>query len=217
MEKYGTIPPKFTKDWWSHYWTYYKFHFLAGLFIAFSVGSLIHSCVTQIDYDLKIQYAAYGLSPKEEIVTKLEEKLTDLSEDVTANEKVEVYAGIISGLSEESPESIQYESAILTKFMAEIQTAENHIYIVDKSFADRLIDYECLRPVNEWADKFEESDLYSNVLLSLSNNETFANMGFNTENLYIGVLALREKLKADEEYMSKYENAVNVAKQLIKE
>ena len=71
MEKYGTIPPRFTKGWWEHYWTYYKFHFLGALFAIFAIVSVVHSCATQVHYDLQIQYAAYSLQPADELFIKL--------------------------------------------------------------------------------------------------------------------------------------------------
>lgn len=218
MEKYGTIPPRFTKDWWSHYWTYYKLHFFFGVFIAFAVGSLIHSCVTQIHYDLKIQYAAYNVQPSTENLESFNAYISSISEDVTENGKIETTTDlIVTPSADSSPDAAQYEYAVLTKFMAQIEASENQIYIVDKEFADKLIAYECLMPVKEWADEISDDLVYENNLVSLEKNSKLKEFGFNTENLYIGVLNLKKSQKDDNEFIKKLENAKYTANQLIKE
>ena len=218
MEKYGTIPPKFTKDWWAHYWTYYKLHFFFGLFIAFAVGILIHSCVTQIHYDLQVQYAAYSAQPPADTLANFDDLIFSLCEDVTGNGKVETNTSVtVTPLADSSPDAVQYEYAVLTKFMAQIQASENQIYIVDKAFAEKLIAYECMLPVSEWADEVSDDLVLQNSLISLSQNSKLSKLGFDTENLYMGVLNLQQSQMDDDEYVAKFENAKNIAHQLIKE
>ena len=116
-----------------------------------------------------------------------------------------------------SPDAAQYEYAVLTKFMAQIEASENQIYIVDKSFAEKLITYECLLPVSEWADEVSDDLIYQDSLISLSQNSKLTGFGFDAENLYMGVLNIKQSKKDDAEYVAKFENAKNVANQLIKE
>lgn len=218
MEKYGTIPPRFTKDWWAHYWTYYKLHLFFALFIIFSVSHIIHSCVTQVDYDVKVQYAAYNIQPSAETLTRFDNYISSICKDVTGNKKIENTTDInIIPSADTSNYSSEYEYAIFTKFIAQIETCENQIYIVDKSFAEKLISYECLASVNEWADDFSDDLVYENKLISLSQNSKLKDFGFDTQNLYIGILNIIESEKDNLEYAEKFENAKNIANKLIKE
>lgn len=218
MEKYGTIPPRFTKEWWSHYWTYYKLHLFFALFIAFAIGQVIHSCVTEKNYDLKIQYAAYGAQPSAEALMALDNKIISLSSDVTGNGRVETNTDVtVTPPIGSSPDSMQYEYAVITKLIAQTEAGESQIYIVDKAFADKLISYQCLLPVTQWANEVPDNLHYKESLISLSENSLFKGFGFDTKNLYIGVLDLKESFREDNERVEKFENAVKVAKQLIKE
>ncbi len=218
MEKYGTMPPRFSKDWWEHYWTYYKFHFLAIILIIFVIVELVHGCVTRVHYDIQIEYAAYSQMPQDESITKLNDFLTSSSSDVTGNGKVEAHIGCsIAADPKSSAAAMQYENAVITKFMTQLQTSENQIYIVDKKFADKLIDFESLLPVSEWATDIDDDAILENSLISLSGNSTLSEMGFDTDYLYIGVLSLKDYEKNDEEAMSKFENAKHIANELIKE
>ena len=40
-EKYGEVPPKFTKKWWEYFWDYYKWH------VIITVVAVLIASVTQ--------------------------------------------------------------------------------------------------------------------------------------------------------------------------
>ena len=130
MEKYGTIPPRFTKDWWAHYWYYYKIHFIVIVCIIGMIASFIHHIVTEIHYDLKVQIVSSTLIP-EDSIEKLNSKISEWSSDVTQNDKTEttVYQ---QTLLEGTAENAEYMTAISTKLMADLSVGDYYIYIADK-------------------------------------------------------------------------------------
>lgn len=215
MEKYGTIPPRFTKAWWAHYWYYYKIHFIAIVCILAAVISFIHHIVTEIHYDLQVQFVS-STPVSEESINLLEEKISEFSEDVTKNNKVEtiVYQQTMLG---DTPENMQYNQAIATKLMADLAIGDYYIYIGDKAFIDSYASSGGFMNVTEWADNVLPEKIYNSIAYSLSGNEQFSQMGFDTENMYIMVLQLYEAKKDKPEKISAHENAINTAISLIKE
>ena len=216
MEKYGTIPPKFTKDWWIHYWTYYKLHFLLGTFLFFAVVHLIYTNVTAVNHDLKIKYLTTNALIPTESLTILEEKATEVSGDVTNNKKTEVAI-----LPETMPAFNDYSQAqmlqaVQARTIAELQVAENQIYIVDKAIAELLHSYQCMLPVTEWAGDGFQDKTYCDIALSLSEVDLFNDSGFNTSDLYMCVISPSEDCLKDKECVKKFENGKAVAKELIK-
>ena len=53
-EKYGTVPKKFTKEWWSWYWMYYKWHTIGVIFALFLVFLTFMESLTAEKYDLTL-------------------------------------------------------------------------------------------------------------------------------------------------------------------
>lgn len=215
MEKYGTIPPRFTKAWWAHYWFYYKYHLIAVLCAIIFVVSYARSCITAIDYDLKVQmYSQYMLV--EEQTSAIEDKLREISGDATGNGKVEVMLLSQADLPE-SAENAEFNYATSMKFMADLEAADHNIYIVNKNYADKLTQQECMASRDLWAGDVAEDLCYGESFVSLSGNKFFADLGVDTDDLYIGVLSLYDRYKDKEENVKRYENALVVAKELIKE
>lgn len=218
MEKYGTIPPKFTKDWWGHYWHYYKFHITLGLILLAGVVYLVLALVNKIDYDLSVEIVTtnYYLTPDE--TEQLHTRIDSVAQDVTGNNKIDVeYQNDVFSASETNMNDIQQNNAVITRIMAEVETGAKQLYIVDKEIADYLIDFECLLPVSEWAGEIPEERIYKEHLVLVSGNPVFLEMGINTSDLYIGVLELRDDIKDDEALKVKQDNAKYVALELIKE
>lgn len=55
-EKYGTIPKRFTKDWWSYFWDYYKVHTLVTVGIIAAIIITIIQVRSTPKYDLYVTY-----------------------------------------------------------------------------------------------------------------------------------------------------------------
>lgn len=219
MEKYGTIPPKFTKEWWEYFWTYYKFHTIVAVVIVGLIIYTVHAVRSTVEYDLTVYMLAQNEHPSDESMKKLEDKLNLLSEDVNKNGKVQTTINVDVYSGDTNIAYIQYANSMTqtTKFIAEATNADNQIYIVDRATADILISYGCMLPVVEWADGVDTLDIYKDYFLSLYQNPVFTSWGFDDKNLYMGILVPSEDTKDYELKMRMYENAKKVANQLIKE
>ena len=215
MEKYGTIPPRFTKAWWSHYWYYYKFHFIAIVCAIIMVASFIHHIVTEIHYDLKVQVIA-STPILDESIELLNKKISELSADVNENGKVETIV-YHQPLLDTSPQNAEYLSAIGTKIMADLTIGDHYIYVGDKAFVENYGASGSFMPVSQWAGNISSDKIYNDVAYSLSENASFNDAGINPEDLYIMVLHLYQAKKDDAEEIKAHENALNTALSLIKE
>lgn len=215
MEKYGTIPPRFTKAWWAHYWYYYKFHFIAIVCAVIMVASFIHHIVTEIHYDLKVQIVA-STPILDESIELLNQKISEISLDVTENGKVETLV-YHQPLLDSSPQNAEYLSAIGTKIMADLTIGDHYIYIGDKTFVENYGASGSFMPVSQWAGTVSADMIYNDVAYSLSQNTSFNDAGINSDDLYIMVLHLYQAKKDDAEEIKAHENAINTALSLIKE
>lgn len=219
MEKYGTIPKRFTKDWWEYFWTYYKIHTIVFFVVIALIIYTVHAVTSVKDYDLTVYLVSNNEPPATESMKRLEGKLHELSSDVDENNqvlattKVDVFA--------KDPQNMHTEYANnmtqTTKFIAEATCADNQIYIVDRNSADILISYGCMLPVKDWATDIDSLDIYKDYFLSLYQNPVFTSWGFDDKNLYMGILVPPEDVKNYELKMKMFENAKKVANQLIKE
>ena len=48
-EKYGEVPPKFTKKWWEYFWDYYKWHVIITVVAVLIASVTIVQCATRTE------------------------------------------------------------------------------------------------------------------------------------------------------------------------
>ena len=224
MEKYGTIPPKFTKGWWAHYFYYYKFHALAVAFVIFMVGSIIYSNVTRVHYDLQVSYMGlFGINPDHEAA--LNEYFGEAIEDVTENGKKEIgymYYSFdnIMGDGTMSEEEYAYQM----KFSAELQAGDSDVYIMTGANADELAGFsENFMSVYDFVgedcpdDRIKRNESGHPYAVSIAGNESLEAMGIDTSDLYVSVRLLY-RINEDKPKMVKlHDNSVLAAKKLVGE
>ena len=77
-EKYGTIPPKFTREWWKYFWDYYKVHTIVTVILVAAVALTVYSKATAPKYDLTLCYAGASVlnEQTEEAIRKEASKIT---------------------------------------------------------------------------------------------------------------------------------------------
>ena len=224
MEKYGTIPPRFTKAWWAHYWYYYKFHALAIAFVLFMVGSIIYSNVTRVHYDLQVSYIGlFGINPdhEEALTAYFEEAI----EDVTENGKKEIgfiYYSFDNVMADNSLS--EEESAYQMKFAAELQAGESDLYFMTGTNANDLIGFgETFMNVNDFAgencseERIKRDENGYPYAVSVAGNKSLEAMGIDTSDLYVCVRQLYEMNQDDPEKVRLHENSVLAAKKLVGE
>lgn len=224
MEKYGTIPKRFTKAWWAHYFYYYKFHALAIAFVIFMIGSIIYSNVTRVHYDLQVSYMGlFGINPDHE--EALSEYLETAIDDVTENGKKEIgfiYYSVDNVMEDGTLSEEEY--AYQMKLMAELQGGESDLYIMTAANADELVGFsENFMNIYDFAgedfpkDRVKFNENGHPYAVSVAGNESLEAMGIDTSDLYMSVRLLYQMNEDDPEKVSLHENAVSAAKKLLGE
>lgn len=209
MEVYGEKPKKFTKEWWSYIWLYYKWHFIGVAAVIFMVVTFLHECATRPSYDLQI-----ALVTEPEVVMSQTDKMQSYAEgivnDATGNGKNEVYILPICLSDESDPQSIQVGYA---RFTAEIAMPESYVFIMSREYADTVIKNGILERTEAWAPGVE-SDGY---VVSLKDNEKLKEFGIDSSanELYMGVVSLFEDNRENELEAARHENGVKLARSLL--
>ena len=219
-EKYGTVPPKFTKAWWSYFWEYYKWHTIAIAFVILAIVVTAVQCATKEKYDLNITCGG-KIYYDTETIDKFKERVSPLAADVDGNGESSVFFQVLTISGERGQE--QYDYAMQMKLDLEAQNDCSFIYIFDKERLDRQLnlDYanEVYRPVSEWAPEKCGTDEtvkgFDGVeyAVSLENSSLLKELGMNNKDTY-AVIMLNNK--EDEKNIKAYESSVNILKEIVK-
>ncbi len=219
-EKYGVVPKKFTRAWFDHVWTYYKWYIIGVVSGIIILSTSIYSILTKPDYDLDIVYGGYKYFDEVE-EEKIEAVINTLADDITGNEKVETSLMTIPFSDAEGMQEWNYTSRI--KLDLQFQSEKGFLYIFDEKMAETMlgIDYadKAYVPVSEWTDaKISEDRLYKNegvaYAVKLLDNEHFKEQGIDMDNLYV---AVRQNYLKGEVPQKAAKNACTVASKLFNE
>lgn len=220
-EKYGVVPPKFTKEWWPYFWMYYKWHTIAAVFVILCVAITIQQCVTAPKYDLTVTYTGES-GYSQEAEETIREIIRGYTDDIDGNgEPSPFFQQLIISQNESDA---QYNYAMQTKLMLEFQNDCSFIFMMDSGSAGGLLNSESLEeafvPVNEWADTAVDEELlhYSDngtaYAVNLKNSAVFKNKGIPCEDIYI---ALEANGKDDEANKAAFENSKKIMNALIQQ
>lgn len=220
-EKYGVVPPKFTKEWWSYFWMYYKWHTIASMFIIISVTVTIVQCVNSPKYDLTVTYTGTK-NYSDEAANALTEIMNGYTDDVDENGEQSVYFQqlVFSG-SQTDP---QYNYAMQTKLMLEFQNDCSFIFMMDDQMVSDLINSSATEgvfvSVSEWAQSDVDSELLypqypegcEAYAVNLKNSTILNEKGIPCNNVYV---ALCRNNKTDEENTAAFESSKRILNALI--
>lgn len=208
MEVYGVKPKKFTKAWWGYFWEYYKWHTIGLLFASILIINTVAQCVTQVKYDLQIDFITeHGIIPEQEemLVELIEENI----EDATGNGEIDAFV-LSLNMTEGDPQMVQ---ALSTKLFVELGYSESYVFIMSKKYADMISEHEIFENTDTWAGDMANGG----QVISLKDCKLLPEMWFDmsVQDLYIGVLKVREENKDNEIELKKYENGKKFAQFLI--
>jgi len=223
MEKYGTIPPKFTKEWWDYFWEYYKKHVICVLIVMFFVLTTLYQCATKTEYDLEISFLGIG-QLSDETKEKIINQISPLITETTGNDQIDVFCYQYPYSPSESLKSevpAQQDFAMQQKYMAELNAGVCDVYIMSKSdFEASNYFSEAYTSVDEFYNKPYSDDLVIKddngraYAISLRNNSIFDNTGLADNDLYIAVRNLNSSRSKKEKSVINYDNSLKVAAKL---
>ncbi len=217
-EKYGEIPPRFTKQWWDYVWYYYKWHITITVFAIIIAAVTIVQCATRTRYDMTVVYAGH-MNYSDDEVTRLQELLSEHITDIDENGEKNVM--FMPLMFVDNPGSEEYDYAMQTKLDLSFTDDYTFIYLMDKSEAELYLQRESI------ADTFENTDLYAKntnaeilrapdgtgYAVSLNGSALLKNNNIYCEDLYILIAKCNDN---DEERAISHRDALNTARELIK-
>lgn len=218
-EKYGTIPPKFTKEWWKYFWDYYKVHTIVTLILAAAVAATVYSKATEPKYDLTLCYAGESIFDEqtEEEIRKDAGKITP---DV--NENGESLCDFYQmNFSLDNPDD-EFTRAMHTKMQLSLAGDEIYIYILDKDLleiyaANEL--KECpFAPLKIWLENDYKFSRYSvegeDIAISLAGNQFLEKNGIDSADKYL-VMRYYPREDQKKKQLAGYEAAIKLANSII--
>lgn len=209
MEVYGEKPKKYTKDWWSYIWLYYKWHIIGTVFAIFMVVTTLNQCANRPRYDLQIT----AVTENELYISQIdamERFAGEIVSDATGNGEKEIYIMPIHMSEQSDAATIQ---AGYAQFTVEMSMPESYVFIMSPRYTEAVLDSGILESTDVWAGG-AESDGY---LVSLKDNEMLKAFGIDSSanEYYLGVVKLFEKNMENELEKARYENGVRFARGLL--
>lgn len=219
MEKYGEIPPRFTKKWWGHIWEYYKWHFIiTAVAILIAVVTIVQ-CAHRTQYDLVMVYAGHKNLPQL-TENQLYELALEHTDDV--DENGEVVVDLKSLVFTDMDANEDYDFAIQTKLDLSFLDDYTYIYLMDETqarvYTGRKDTTDAFEKVSVFAEGTDKEILYTtdeniSFAVSLKDSALLKEKGINADNLY---LMVRRDNHSSEKNTKSHESAVKFAKELIK-
>lgn len=218
-EKYGTVPPKWTRAWWEYFWDYYKLHVIITVFAVIFIAVTVVQCATKEKYDLTITNTGHIIYTEEEL-EHMEEVYSGLIDDVDGNGEKSVFVQQINFMNKSGSE--EYDYASQTKLDVEFSNECSFLFTFDSSELDNALNRngasDLYMPVGEWAEIMPSED----KLVSLDGVPYAVKLdgsAFMTENdLYCTdmYLIVRKNYRNDEKNNLAHQNSVKIANTLIK-
>ncbi len=219
MEKYGEVPPRFTKKWWGHIWEYYKWHFIiTAVAILIAVVTIVQ-CAHRTEYDVVMIYAGHkDLSNMTQ--NQLYELATEHIDDVDGNGKVVVDIKPLVFTDIDGNED--YDFAIQTKLDLTFVDDYTYIYLMDETqarvYCGRKDTTDAFEEVSAYYDDTGKEVLYTtdenrSFAVSLKDSALLKEKGINADGLYMMV---RRDNKASEKNTKSHDSAIKFAKELVR-
>lgn len=217
-EKYGEVPKRFTKAWWSYFWYYNKYKVM-GIGAAVILAAItITQCVSREKFDIYIVYAGH-VHYSDRMAQKLEEVAEQYVSDIDKNDKQSVMFQQM--MFSDKAGSEQYDSAIQTKLDFTFTDDRKFLYLMDDVQASIYLQRDSVSRMFEntedWAQGTTAEILKApdgtGYAVNLSNSTLLRQNDIYCENLY---LMIRKNNKSGDENEQAYEDSLKLAKELIK-
>lgn len=217
-EKYGNIPPRFTKEWWGYFWYYYKWRVIGIAFAAAIVIVTIVQCASRPKYDMYITYAGHK-AYSDNLVQVMQDSFNEHITDIDGNGHKSVMFRQMTFY--ENAGSEEMDSAMQTKLDFTFTDDCSYIYFMDRVEAEIYINRESAQRLfadtQEWAKDTDAEILTAQdgtgYAVNLKDSSFFKERELYCEDLY---LLIRTNTKDDEKNKQAYEDSLKIAEILLK-
>lgn len=218
MERYGKIPPRFTKAWWEYFWEYYKWYVLGVIFAVLLSCMFLYQCTHRVKYDMNIVYAGhdtYTETQKEQICSLAKEYVPDTD----GNGEINIYFQSLVFSDKAGQE--EYDYAVQTKLDLTFVDDCYYIYLMDEIEAALYMQRDTIEdifePVSEYADLSGAETLTgsdgSPYAIRLTESAALKEMGIEGDKLY---LMVRGNINPDKEKdIKSHSGAIAFAKAIV--
>lgn len=218
-EKYGTIPKRFTKQWWGYFWEYYKVPTIVIAAVVIAAVSTVYSIITEPKYDFYMTYALGGYV-EPEAINKVDNVLSEYIEDTNQNTQKLVSSQCYTFSDNE--QDLQYLNTMITRLYLDFVSDEVMLFVFSedkiKYYFDSTTLQGAFKPVSEWLINDDENlkkfSFYGeNYAVSLKDSKILKDAGIECDDLYVAVRAYETD---DEAVLSRMRSAAAAANELIK-
>lgn len=217
MERYGTIPKRFTKEWWPYFWYYYKWHVLGTLFALFFILFTFAQCALRPKYDTTLTYAGSKIYDDQSLKAWAELAQQNFI-DLDVNGKVLV--GVQQMNFSNNPATAEYDYAVQTKLDLELQTGETFLFLYDKATAELMLNRpytdQIYAPLSQWCETPAQKEQImaggEGYAISLADSKLLEEHQIYHEDLY---LVIRAPYKQDEKTQAAYNASIALANKLV--
>ena len=220
MERYGTIPKRFTKEWWDYFWYYYKWRVIFILIAVIFLAITCTQCAMRIDYDMKISYVGSNYY-YEQNLDKFTEAVAPLIDDKNGDGKKYVQVVQMNVADADSSASgSEYNSAMMSKEAVEIHAGETYMFLMNKQETERILNQDGATRVFEKMTDILSSEVPRDKLVykdgepyavNLSGSKFLEENSFFSEDVYLLIRSVRPKDTEKKEEQIAYGNAVKLA------
>lgn len=220
-EVYGERPKRFTREWWSWFWMYYRLPVIITIVVVLGIALFAYQKATQIKYDLDIVYRSQTLYIGENGEKELVDALVPFMEDATGDGEINLFFNQMNLTS--VPEMEYTNVDVRMKHDAEFTNPTYFLYIYDKAEIDVIeLSYafsEMFMPVSSWAEDLpegKETRIGNDGVaygVSLKDSKIMAECGIDSDDMYVFVRT--DAIGKDNNEIAKT-NAMILANELIK-
>lgn len=217
-EKYGTVPPKFTRAWWEYFWYYYKWRVIITAAALVIAAVTIVQCATQEKYDMDVVYAGH-MNYSDAETEKMEELLAGMISDIDGNGEKSVFFQQLVFL--DNTGSAEYDYAIQTKLDVSFTDDCSFVYLLDREQAQAQLQKkaadELFNPADEWAGDTEAEVLTAEdgtaYAVSIEQSSLLKENDIYCDDMFVMV---RQNYKEDEKNTLAHEDSLKIANALVK-
>lgn len=217
-EKYGTIPPKYTKEWWAYFWEYYRWHVIITVAAVLITAVTIAQCASRPVYDEYVTYAGHKQYSDKQ-AERIEQLMAAEIEDADGNGENAVLLRQL--MFSDTAGSEEYDYALQTKLDLSMSDECTFVYLFDKALAERQLSKtsvgDLFVPVSEWSQSSDVAGLAAAdgtvYAASLTDSSVLKENDLYNDDLYIMV---KRNYKDDEKNNASFSGAFNIARMFIK-
>lgn len=216
-EKYGTVPPRFTRAWWDYFWYYYKWRVIITAAAALIAAVTIVQCANRPKYDMTVTYAG-NMNYSERESETLAKLLSGYITDIDGNGEPSVYFQKLVFTGAVGNE--EYDYSMQTKLDLSFTDSTSRVYLMDKQEAELYLNRDSVEEAFLKTDAYAK-DSGAQILsapdgtgyaVNLADSKLLKENEIYCDDLYLLIRAD----DAREETSQLYEDSLSIARELIK-